>query len=142
MSSLNRYFGGIHEDRLYKIAIISLYIIIMSWLYILLNTPPVRGYEISIYGAYPPFFWLLFALTFILGITLTIYFIVRSVDLWRYSLSAILIANTVVLFLPTIRNYGFYARGGWDIFSILLGRSSSRTRDIARPEITIQRRIS
>lgn len=116
MSSLNRYFGGIHEDRLYKIAIISLYIIIMSWLYILLNTPPVRGYEISIYGAYPPFFWLLFALTFILGITLTIYFIVRSVDLWRYSLSAILIANTVVLFLPTIRNYGFYALGGWDIF--------------------------
>ena len=98
---------------------ISLYALISLWLYILLNTPPARGYEISIYDAYSSFFWFLFIFTLISGIGLTIHFIVRGVNLWRYSLPAILIADTVVLFLPIIRNYEFCARGGSDIFAHL-----------------------
>ena len=117
--SKNRYIGGIRDARFYRIAIIFLYAIIALWLNILINTPPARGYEISIYAAYSPIFWFLFILTIILGIGLTIYFIVRSISLWKYSLPAILIADTVVLFLPTIRNYEFCALGGWDIFAHL-----------------------
>lgn len=82
----------------------------------MLKTPVARGYEISIYSAYSPFFWFLFIFTLIFGIGLTIYFIVRCVSLWRYSILVILIADTVVLFLPTIRNYEFFAWGGSDIF--------------------------
>lgn len=117
--SKNRYIGGIRDARFYRIAIIFLYAIIALWLNILINTPPARGYEISIYAAYSPIFWFLFILTIILGIGLTIYFIVRSISLWKYSLPAILIADTVVLFLPTIRNYKFCALGGSDIFAHL-----------------------
>lgn len=117
--SKNRYIGGIRDARFYRIAIIFLYAIIALWLNILINTPPARGYEISIYAAYSPIFWFLFILTIILGIGLTIYFIVRSISLWKYSLPAILIADTVVLFLPTIRNYEFCALGGSDIFAHL-----------------------
>ena len=119
MNSRDRYIGGIREDRLYKIAIITLYAVIILWLYIMLNTPAAKGYEISIYNAYSPFFWLLFIFTLIFGIGLTIYFIVRGIALWRCSLLAVLIADTVVLFLPTIRNYEFYALGGSDVFAHL-----------------------
>ena len=117
MNSRDRYIGGIRKDRLYKIAIIILYAVIILWLYIMLNTPAAKGYEISIYNAYSLFFWLLFIFTLILGIGLTIYSIVKGVRLWRYSLLAILIADIVVLFLPTVRNYEFIALGGSDIFA-------------------------
>jgi hypothetical protein len=85
----------------------------------MLNTPAASGYEISIYNTYSPFFWLLFISTLILGLGLTIYFIVQGITLWRYSLLAVLVADTVVLFLPTIRNYEFYASAGSDIFAHL-----------------------
>lgn len=119
MNSTNRYIGNIRENRLYKIAIITLYAVINLWLYIMLNTPPAKSYEISIYAAYSLIFWFLFIFTLILGICLTVLFIVMNVRLWRYSLPAILIADTVVLFLPIIRNYEFCAWGGWDIFAHL-----------------------
>lgn len=119
LNSARQYIRGIREDRLYKIAIITLYAVINLWLYVLSNTPPAKGYEISIYNAYPPFFWFLFIFTIILGISLTIDFIVRRVSLWRYSLPAIFIADTVVLFLPLIRSYKFDALGGSDIFAHL-----------------------
>ncbi len=85
----------------------------------MLNTPVAKGFEISIYNAYSPFFWFLFIFTIILGICLTVYFIIKNVSLWRCSLPAILIADTVVLFLPTIRNYEFCAYPGWDVFAHL-----------------------
>lgn len=116
LHSTDQYIGVIREDKLYKIAIVALYAVINLWLCILLNTPPAKGYEISIYNAYPPFFWFLFILTVIFGICLTIYFLTHNISLWRYSLPAILIADTIVLFLPTIRNYEFCASGGSDIF--------------------------
>ena len=110
---------GIREDRPYIIAIITLYVVINLWLHIMLNTPPAGGYEISIYNVYSPLFWFLFILTIVLGIGLTILFMVRGVNLWRYSLTAILIVDTVVLFLPMIRGYEFYALAGSDIFAHL-----------------------
>lgn len=119
LNSKNGYTKANREDRLYKIATITLYTVTILWLYILSNTPTARGYEISIYNAYPLFFWYLFSLTMILGISLTIYFIVKGVNLWRYSILSILIADTIVLFLPAIRNYEFYALGGSDIFAHL-----------------------
>lgn len=85
----------------------------------MLNTPVTRGYEISIYSVYSPIFWFLFFFTLVLGIGLSIHFIVGGVRLWRYSLLTILIADTVILFLPTIRDYEFCAGGGWDIFAHL-----------------------
>jgi len=124
VNSKKKHIRAIREDRLYKIAIITLYAVTTLWLYILLNTPPASGYEISIYNAYSSFFWFLFILTIILGIGLTIYFVARSVCLWKYSLPVILLADTVVLFLPTIRNYAFCANGGSDIFAHL-ARSKS-----------------
>jgi len=119
LSSRDRYIGGIREGRLYKIVIITLYTVITLWLYVMLNTPPASGYEISIYNAYPPLFWFLFILTIILGICFTIYFIAKNVRLWQYSLLSILIADTVVLFLPIIRGYEFFALVGSDIFAHL-----------------------
>lgn len=119
MNSKNKHIGVIQKDRLSKIAIITLYAVITLWLYILLHTPAASGYEISIYNAYSSFFWFLFILTIIVGVSLTLFFIVKNSGLWRYSLPVILIVDTVVLFLPTIRNYAFCALGGSDIFAHL-----------------------
>jgi len=105
--------------RICKIAVIAQYIVIILWLCILLYTPPTEGYEISIYSVYPTFFWFLFILTIILGISLTLLFIIKHINLWQYSLIGILIADAFVLVLPIIRGYTIYARCGSDIFTHL-----------------------
>lgn len=116
---LKDQYRGVQEDRVYKIAIITLYTAIILWLCIMLGTPAANGYEISIYGAYSTFFWLLFLFTLFFGIALTIYFIVRGLGLWRYSFPAILIADTVLLLFPLIRNYEIRASLGADVFAHL-----------------------
>ena len=117
MNFIDEHGWIIHDDRLNKVALIVLYLIVNTWLLILLRTAPTRGYEISIYGAYPPFFWFLCILTIVLSFSYTFYFLLNGAKFWKYSLLIIPIINIVVIFLPLIRGYEIFARGGYDIFT-------------------------
>ncbi len=72
----------------------------------------IRGYEISLYTALPPFFWLLFFTALAGGILLVVYsaLIERGRPYWwRPGLVLVLMANLVVALLPFLRGYAISA---------------------------------
>ena len=80
-------------------------------LIIILLTPLAKNYEISIYDAYPIYFWLFL----IISIFLAQIVILRSAatkndKYWKYGLVIILLIDTLLLFLPLIRGYYFFGR--------------------------------
>lgn len=117
---INNDFSEINnKKRAMKLAIIIAYTFIVSALFIIIKTPSAIGYEISIYSTYPMMFWF-----FILGsIIISIYIIILSSiynsKFWMCGVFAIFICYTVILFLPSIRGYFFFANGSSDIFTHL-----------------------
>jgi len=94
-------------------------IIVITLLFSLLIiaiTPPATGYELSIYGAYPAFLWVLISI----NIFFSFYAIFQSWDdktrNWIYSYFSILLLETTILLLPITRGYYSMSRGGGDIY--------------------------
>lgn len=78
---------------------------------VLLTTPPARQYEISIYRAYPSYFWGLLVGAFILGGLVILASARRPGDqTWQPALALVLLSNAVLLFMPFIRGYQMYGR--------------------------------
>lgn len=80
---------------------------------LLFLTPPAKGYEISLYRAYPWYFWGLIALCMLIGQ----FTILRSAlvedgddDSWAYGFVLLLVTNAVLLLMPYIRGYPVYGR--------------------------------
>jgi len=97
----------------YKVtAIVALLFLVLA-LYIIESTPPASKYEISIYDAYPPYFWLFIIVSVGCGIWLLILqaFSQSSVNSLRVSLTIIFLTNLIVLLLPLFRGYAIYGRG-------------------------------
>ena len=97
-----------------KLLAIIAFILIGLALWVIAATGPASGYEISIYAAYPPYFWF-----FIIGsIACGIYILVRQAfakersNWWLTGLLVILLANGVLLLLPFFR--GYFAHGYFD----------------------------
>lgn len=88
-------------------------------LLIIATTPAATGDEVSIYGAYPTFLWVLI----LINIFFSIYAIIRSCDSRFsgrfYGYFSILLIETIVLLLPFIRGYYSMSRGGGDIYEHL-----------------------
>jgi len=79
---------------------------------ILARVPPSRGYEISVYDAYPVFFWFFIALTIVSGFFILIdstFFEYKS-DLYLLGFLFILLSNFIILNFPILRGYAFYGR--------------------------------
>jgi hypothetical protein len=77
---------------------------------ILALTPEANGYEMSIYDAYPWYFWLLAGLAMLVGTVV----IVRSASAettdWVYGLLLVLTVVGLLLFLPYFRGYTMFGR--------------------------------
>jgi hypothetical protein len=76
-----------------------------------LTTPPAAGYERSVYGAFPPFFWILVVLALFLGQLV----ILRSAlnrspqaDAWRLGVLLIGVIQGLLVFMPYVRGYPAY----------------------------------
>jgi hypothetical protein len=97
------------------IALVALLCIIIS-LTIIIIAPRANGYEISIYTAYPWYFWLLIIVSIFFGqliILLDIFY--NSEDqnkrIWLIGIIAIIIPIIILIFMPYFRGYMTYGRG-------------------------------
>lgn len=81
---------------------------------VLLATPPIDGYEISIYTALPLYYWIAIITSLILCIIL----IIRSSDNVYFYLAFLgILANyTILIFLSFIRGYFLPVDGTWDVY--------------------------
>jgi len=70
-------------------------------------TPPASGYEISIYRAYPSYFWFFLIGAIACGIIILVRqaFTEKISCWWAAGLSAILFANLIIILLPIFRGY-------------------------------------
>ena len=92
-----------HESMIKFLAIVAFGLIIAS-LIIIATTPPAGGYEISVYAAYPGYFWLFLIVSAAIGvyILVTQAFKENSSRLWLAGLAVIVLVNTIVLSSVTI----------------------------------------
>ena len=97
----------------FKIIAIIAFIFIISALVIIAKTPPASGYEISIYEAYPWYFWFLLVGAISCGITILVNqaFAERKSNWWLIGIFIVIFANLIVILLPIARGY-FISSGG------------------------------
>jgi len=100
-------------DRTTKIISIICFAFILIALFVIAKSPPASGYEISIYDAYPWYFWFFLVASIAGGIGILVHqaFAKEKSNCWVAGLSIIIIANTIFLLLPEFRGYAFYGRG-------------------------------
>jgi len=96
-------------------AIIAFTCIIIS-LIIIVITPPAAGYEISIYNAYPWYFWFFMLTAIFLGQLIVLKDIFcrllkKNNNSWLLGIIIILFPVVIFLFLPIIRGYPTYGFG-------------------------------
>ena len=104
------------ENRVIKIVAIIAFIFIISALMIIAKTPPASGYEISIYEAYPWYFWFLLVGAISCGITILVRqaFAEEKSNWWSIGLFIIIFTNLIIILLPIFRGY-FISSGGDEI---------------------------
>ena len=107
------------KNRAIKIMTIIVFTLIISALSIAIKTLPATGYEISIYNAYPTLFWIFILSSIILSICIIIISSISDSKYYIYGILALFICYTVILLLPSIRGYLFYAKGNFDMFAHL-----------------------
>lgn len=99
--------------RSYKILSIIAHIFVLLCLVVIANTPPAGGYEMSIYGAYPWYFWFFLITPILIAVCLTLHKVIYSKSnenmllIWFPALMSYLI----LFLLPFFRGYYFYGRG-------------------------------
>lgn len=76
-------------------------------------TPTATGYEISIYNAYPFYFWGLIIFAQLMGITILLrsYLNEEERSNWKYGFLGLFITDSILLSLALIRNYFILGRG-------------------------------
>jgi hypothetical protein len=104
-----------YDKRFKKILSIVAFFCIILALIIIVVTPPASGYEISIYDAFPWYFWVLLILSIAIG-QIIIFFNVFNDDIkgnkvWIIGIMLILIAVSIMVSMPFIRGYLTYGTG-------------------------------
>jgi hypothetical protein len=76
-----------------------------------LVVPPADGYEISLYAAYPVFFWVLVLVAFVCGgVVIFGSAAMEADDSWMAGALLMLLTNAVLLLMPYIRGYPILGR--------------------------------
>ncbi|OYR41428.1 hypothetical protein [Halorubrum sp. Eb13] len=101
-----------NEDTLLeKAALFGVALLIIA-VAIAIVVPPAERYEISIYGAYPFYFWICLVGAMLVGALVILGSAVQSTGRsWIFGLCLILISNALLLSLPFVRGYYMYFRG-------------------------------
>jgi hypothetical protein len=87
-------------------------IMLLSLSLINLVTPLATGYELTIYDAYPWYFWSLILTTFGCGVVLIIRnAFIKKTNWWIAGLFIAIFSNVIVLCLPFFRGYAFFPNG-------------------------------
>ncbi len=105
----------LNNNSLKIFSILSYFLITIS-LFIIIQTPLANGYEISIYNAYPWYFWVLITFILLLSTFLSLYMFFWGhkfntnkafIHIWGPSFLSIFL----VMILPYLRGYPIYGRG-------------------------------
>lgn len=91
-----------------KLLTVIAFVFILLALIILAITPAATGYEISVYGAYSPYFWFLICSSIACGILILVHHAFASEQRskwWAASLFIVVFANLIVILLPMFRGY-------------------------------------
>lgn len=102
-----------YSERVQKILSILAFFFIISVLAIIANRPAASGYELSIYTAFPWYFWILLIAAGTCGISVLVThaFYVEKSNMGIIGLSIVVITITVFLLLPIFRGYAIYGHG-------------------------------
>ena len=104
----------VKSENLSKIMALFAFFCIIISLIIIIFTPQANIYEISIYNAYPWYFWLFIITSIIIGqliIFIDVFYSLAQNRVWLLGAISILIPIAVVLLLPIIRGYPTYGFG-------------------------------
>ncbi|WP_262176613.1 hypothetical protein [Haloarcula laminariae] len=77
---------------------------------VLATTPEAAGYEPSIYGAYPWYFWALAVAALLVGNVVVVRSARSGTDDWRFGLLLVVAVVGVLVFLPYFRGYAMFGR--------------------------------
>lgn len=104
---------NINLNNLFKVLTITALIFLIFSLYYIIVNGEANGYEISIYNAFPLFFWITILLCLFFGITIVVLNIYRNnnSNFWSIGIIIIIITNLIILLLPYFRGYAIYGRG-------------------------------
>jgi len=100
-------------DVVIKIVAVIAFTFVTLALTIIARTPPASGYEISIYDAYPWYFWVFICIGITCGILILMYqvFTERKSNWWFIGLCIVIFSNAIFLGLPFFRGYFIYPSG-------------------------------
>lgn len=89
------------------------FVFVLVALIVIARTPPATGYELSIYYAYPTYFWSLIIAAIACGIGILIRqaFAAQKSNWWLAGLFLVIFSNSVFLGLPFFRGYAFFPFG-------------------------------
>ncbi len=98
--------------RVTKLLAIIAFIFMSLALYIIAITPPATGYELDIYKAYPPYFWVFLIGSIACGICILVRqaFFDEKSNWWLAGFLVIIFSNLIILTLPIFRGYATLGR--------------------------------
>ena len=101
------------RNKVIKIIAIVAFIFIILVLTIIAKTPSASGYELSIYDAYPLYFWVFICISIACGILILMYqaFTEQKSNWWFIGLCIVIFSNAIFLGLPFFRGYFIYPKG-------------------------------
>jgi hypothetical protein len=96
------------SNDLQKLSLVGLGLLLGAIVMVIV-TPPANGYEVSIYGAYPVFFWALLLGSMLVATIVIVGSAHRSHDrTWVFGVLLFLFVDAIVLLLPYLRGYLLY----------------------------------
>lgn len=98
------------NKRSLKILSIMALLLIISSLFIIIQTGGATNYEFSIYDAYPPVFWFLIIISLFIGVSIIYLSVISKTDAWKYGILVAITADIILLTLPIARNYYIFGR--------------------------------
>lgn len=111
---MNRSFKSARPPTVFKaVGFLGLFFLLAVVMMINI-VPPASGYEISLYGVYPWYFWTALILTIFSGQIIILGSAVYGDEndrSWAFGVTLILLSNSVLLSMPYIRGYPIYGRG-------------------------------
>jgi len=89
------------------------FVFVLAALIVIATTPLATGYELSIYNAYPFYFWLLIIASSACGMGIFIHqaFAAEKSKWWLAGLFLVIFSNSIFLGLPFFRGYAFFPAG-------------------------------
>lgn len=95
---------------LYELLTLVAFILMICTLATIAAIGPATGYEISIYSAYPPYFWFFLVASFALGISILLLqaFSQERSNWWLAGLAVVVMSNLIFFLLPLMRGYFYF----------------------------------